>query len=165
MNCPVRERIEEYLDGALEAEAARGVRTHLDKCESCRALYNELEKIDTLVGAWQVELPGDEYFRSLAARTGAEKAAGGAGSGSARALRCAGRLFWGAMEAAAAAIIVLAAWALLSYEAPVRLAADENKSPVDNIYSTTMTRYELFSANEFEKGVAGMRFSDIEEEI
>jgi hypothetical protein len=50
-----REEVMAYLDGELPAPQAASMRAHLERCESCRALADELRAISSSLGEWQVE--------------------------------------------------------------------------------------------------------------
>ncbi len=54
-----------YLDGALQHQQIQRVRLHLEDCESCRQLYEELETMRTNTLATHFESPSEDLWPEL----------------------------------------------------------------------------------------------------
>ena len=50
-----REEVMAYLDGEIAAARAVAVRAHVDQCEECRVLADELREVSAGLGEWAVE--------------------------------------------------------------------------------------------------------------
>lgn len=53
------ELLNEYIDGELGESEALFVRSHLEECEDCRKIYEELVAVDALFEGAKVEAPGE----------------------------------------------------------------------------------------------------------
>lgn len=60
-----REEVMACLDGELPPAREAEVRSHLESCESCRALAGDLTQLSTALGAWQVETPPDRVTAAV----------------------------------------------------------------------------------------------------
>lgn len=68
------EDISAYLDGELNEEKAAHLRKHLQKCESCASLYNDLKDISKNISGMGIEYPA-ELHSSIMNRVEEEKRA------------------------------------------------------------------------------------------
>jgi len=68
MDCDrLREHLVDHVDGLLGAEEAAGARAHLEVCEPCRLLREEVRRGFGAMDAWEDEvLPAGAYGRLLA---------------------------------------------------------------------------------------------------
>lgn len=60
-----RDKISAFIDGALEAQERELIRRHLESCEECRILLEQLGRLDQVIEE-KSELGGDDYFEKLA---------------------------------------------------------------------------------------------------
>jgi anti-sigma factor RsiW len=54
-----------YLDGELSQGDAQRVRVHLDDCDECRRLYDEMAEMRKLTRSTAFRLPTDDQWREL----------------------------------------------------------------------------------------------------
>ena len=56
-----------YIDGELEAEAAKQIESHIEKCEKCRKLLSELSSLPGDIVAASIPYPDDLHSRLMGA--------------------------------------------------------------------------------------------------
>ena len=136
-------RLRTLLDGELSDSDAESARGHIDECDSCQALFTELEEASTVVG---VAL---RHLDTVAPPAGAKEsvlARVGMGPGDARAARFAFAraailvLFFGAVVATALPASPVRGWFATGWDRAVELftrtAADESAAlPADSALS------------------------------
>lgn len=79
--CPTsfdEELLTGYLDGALTQGEAQRVRLHLEDCERCRRLYEELRTLRETTMSTRFVMPPDDQWREIP-RTGASRFLRGGG--------------------------------------------------------------------------------------
>jgi len=79
--CPTsfdEELLTGYLDGALTQSEAQRVRLHLEDCERCRHLYEELHTLRETTMSTRFVIPPDDQWREIP-RTGASQFLRGGG--------------------------------------------------------------------------------------
>ncbi len=70
---PFRERLSEYLDGSLSEEATLQMESHLEECEDCRALLDELRGVVLAAVALVDRPPERDLWPSVVERIRASK--------------------------------------------------------------------------------------------
>lgn len=60
------------LDACLEGEEEQGLRSHAEKCSSCRALLADLELIRSTAASWPLESPPPRVWSNIRASLAAE---------------------------------------------------------------------------------------------
>lgn len=61
------EALSAYLDGELDAEEAEKIKTHMDNCAECRAVYERLAALSDDIGSVETEAPEDLHQRIMTA--------------------------------------------------------------------------------------------------
>ncbi len=64
----IRERLSEFIDGALDPEAASALQAHLDSCPSCRLEWSSLQDVSKALGNLEPVNPPDDFFDRLQER-------------------------------------------------------------------------------------------------
>jgi hypothetical protein len=67
-----QEELMAYLDGELQKDRSAVVAAHLDSCDECRKLADDLKNISQGLQVWQVESPEAGLFLPVAAEVGQE---------------------------------------------------------------------------------------------
>lgn len=101
MSCPeIKEKLSEYIDGALPAEEEKRVAAHLGRCESCAVFLSGLREVVAEASALPASLePDEDLWPDIAARVRPEP-----GRSRRTPLRW---MAWGAAAAAAAVVLLL----------------------------------------------------------
>jgi anti-sigma factor RsiW len=68
-SCP-SDRIHEYLDGRMSSGDSAAFESHLDECEQCRSVLNDLRQIDASLRAIPLEKTGNTFTRSVMEQLG-----------------------------------------------------------------------------------------------
>ena len=65
MNCPYENRIQMFLDGVLSKSQAGKIQEHIAGCAKCKAVFDALGKVDSLVRMESLAPPRDDYWNTL----------------------------------------------------------------------------------------------------
>jgi hypothetical protein len=63
-----QEELMAYADGQMEAQQAVAAAQHLERCSDCSAVFNEVKRLSTQMGAWQVEECPDAVAKRVQAK-------------------------------------------------------------------------------------------------
>lgn len=70
MNDAFVDRISEYLDGDLDAQACREMEAHVSECAACAEVLEDLRRLSAEARALPLESPADDLWPGIAARIG-----------------------------------------------------------------------------------------------
>jgi len=63
-----QEELMAYADGQIEAQRAVAAAQHLERCSECSAVFNDVKRLSTQMGAWQVEDCPDAVAKRVQAK-------------------------------------------------------------------------------------------------
>ena len=124
------DRLSDYLDGELSADARDAVEAHLKSCAPCAAVLNDLKRVVARAESAEAHPPHADLWAGIAERIEAGRSAGAAGHVVTFARRDARRVAFTLPQLAAAAIVLMAVSAGLAWQVAARVGAADSSASV-----------------------------------